>query len=270
MGDAKHEKEDERHRLRLLKLLSKNEASGFQYTQMQDKYLISANSKQYTFTVTLVDEQIRRGYIRQSARSMVLTPNGVEKLKSLLLPDMSPYPDTKMIEVKVSGVKQSAMLNIAESPLSRLYFRRDKNGVSFISEEEFTAGERLRQDFEKAQLQPKITASLDTTIGGKGAIDASDISDFAIDARARVYKALDCLGPELTSVTLDICCFLKGLEYVERERNWPRRSAKLMLKTGLSMLVRHYGLGQINQGKRQQTQFWGTSDYKPDMMSRHC
>jgi hypothetical protein len=69
------------------------------------------------------------------------------------------------------------------------------------------------------------------------------MSDSIADARARVSRAARALGPDLAGVALDVCCFGKGLEQVERDRHWPARSAKLMLRTALMALARHYGMG---------------------------
>jgi len=68
----------------------------------------------------------------------------------------------------------------------------------------------------------------------------ADLADSTIAARVAVNRALEAMGPELAGVALDVCYFMKGLQIVERERQWPVRSAKLMLRTALMALSRHY------------------------------
>lgn len=152
-----------------------------------------------------------------------------------------------------------------ESPLARLATRRGKDGAAFLDMVEAMAGEKLRADFTRAGLTPCITQRWEATPRGGGAArGAADLSDSAVDAKARVFAALDAVGPELSGVLLDVCCFLKGLELVERERQWPARSAKLLLKAGLGALSRHYGFAAEAAGTgRSRIRRWGAADYRP-------
>ena len=68
------------------------------------------------------------------------------------------------------------------------------------------------------------------------------MTDLIVGARQRVRHALEACGPEFAGVLMDVCCFLRGLEDVERERGWPPRSAKVVLQLGLDRLARQYGL----------------------------
>jgi hypothetical protein len=143
----------------------------------------------------------------------------------------------------IDGMVREVQVNLAESPLSSLRRLKQRDGSPFIDEDAFQAGERLRVDFERGQLQPRISANWEASVArntrGAG-YGASDLSDMAVAARDRTHCALKAVGPELSGVLVDVCCFLKGLETVERERQWPVRSGKLMLRTALASLVRHY------------------------------
>lgn len=143
------------------------------------------------------------------------------------------------------GSKQSVLCNLHESPLSRLRSRKMPDGNPWLDDAAFAAGEKLRSDFSRAQLMPNITSNWELATGishrPTGAGGGVEMSDGAIDARQSFHRAMGYVGPELASLLTDVCCFLKGLEQVERERSWPRRSAKLLLKTGLDLLARYYG-----------------------------
>ncbi|KQT54264.1 hypothetical protein ASG43_01170 [Aureimonas sp. Leaf454] len=157
--------------------------------------------------------------------------------------------------------------NLDESPLARLASRRGKGGEPFLCEAETVAGERLRADFTRAGLTPGVTQRWDGTPGkGRGgSCGGADLSDMAIDAKRRVDAAVTAVGPELSGILLDVCCFLKGLEIVERERQWPARSAKLLLKAGLGALARHYGLIGTASAGHGGMRSWGSDGYRPTM-----
>jgi len=150
-----------------------------------------------------------------------------------------------------AGVAQ-VMVNDSESPLAWLARRRGRDGRAMIDPAQFLAGERLRADFTRAHLTPRITSSwsgIGRTRGVNGG--AGDMTDVVIASRQRVRQALDACGPEFAGLLLDVCCFLRGLEDVERERGWPARSAKVVLQLALDRLARHYGLRREAQGRTQ-------------------
>ena len=54
---------------------------------------------------------------------------------------------------KARHSEPAPIFNENESPLYRLFFRRDSKGKSIISEFQFAAGERLRVDYERANFE---------------------------------------------------------------------------------------------------------------------
>lgn len=157
-------------------------------------------------------------------------------------------------------------VNLAESPLGALMRRKGADGAAYLSGEEFEAGERLRSDYSRGNLLPRVSANWEASVAarGRGGGDGlAELTQASLAARQRVERAIEAVGPELSGVLIDVCCFLKGLEQVERERSWPVRSGKLVLKTALARLARHYAppAGRRRPG----VVHWGTADYRPQM-----
>lgn len=156
-------------------------------------------------------------------------------------------------------------INRAESPVTLLAAARGGR-KPFLSGAAVEAAERLRRDFEKGRMQPRVTANWSAAVssGRRAAGGASDIGDAALAARMRVEAAIAAAGPELGGILLDAVCFLKGLETIERERQWPARSAKLVLRLGLQALARHYGLAESARGAAvRPIRSWGGENYRP-------
>ncbi len=157
-------------------------------------------------------------------------------------------------------------INHDESPLSWLRRRKGRDGRPLIDAAEFAAGERLRSDYSRARIMPRVTANWTATVADKrrdGGV--AELTEAVIAARRRVEKALTSVGPEFAGLLVDFCCFLKGLEEIERERQWPARSAKVVLRLGLASLARHYGLVATASGRSRSgvLRHWGTEDYRP-------
>ena len=153
-------------------------------------------------------------------------------------------------------------LDHAESPLAWLARRKGRDGEPLIRGHQLAAGERLRAEFTRGQMTPRITSNWSAAgaSGARGSAGATP-TDTVVAARQRVRHALEAVGPEFAGLLLDVCCFLKRLEDVERERRWPARSAKLVLQLGLDRLARHYGLDSQARGRaKAPMRAWTASD----------
>jgi hypothetical protein len=149
----------------------------------------------------------------------------------------------------------------AESPLVWLARRQGRDGPALIEPHQLQAGEKLRRDFTRAHLMPRTTSNWDNpTAANTSAADALS-TDVMIAARQEVRRALDAVGPEFAGLLVDVCCFLKRLEDVERDRVWPARSAKVVLQLALTQLARHYGYAESAKGRgRAAVRTWLADD----------
>ncbi|MFW2541663.1 DUF6456 domain-containing protein [Primorskyibacter sp. 2E107] len=130
---------------------------------------------------------------------------------------------------------------LVESPLTALSRRRNKEGKPFLSEALISAGERLREDFELSQMEPRTTQNWDQFLtAGVRSAPGSKEDKGPSAARARLEAALRDLGPGLGDVALRCCCYLEGLETAEKELGWSARSGKVVLRIALQRLRRHY------------------------------
>lgn len=171
-------------------------------------------------------------------------------------------------KVASDGGVSEVLVNTAESPLASLWRHKGRNGERFLTASEFNAGERLRLDYTRGQIMPRLGINWSAAgSGGKKHRDTNgfgDMTDSALAARDRVEAAIEAVGPELSGVLIDVCCFLKGMEQVEAERGWPVRSGKVVLKSALSALARHYQPPQRTQ-RQKAILHWGSDDYRPQM-----
>jgi hypothetical protein len=172
------------------------------------------------------------------------TPEGRAALRRWLCDPDSAFQDQhRTLQTRSDPDMGLLRINAQESPLAALARIKGRDGVLFLEPAHVEAGERLRIDFTRGQMQPSLgqrwePVHIGRQSGGPGG--GADITESALAARLRVDRALSEVGPELSGVLLDVCCFLKRLAEVERERQWPVRSAKLMLRTALAALARHY------------------------------
>src|SRR5438445_564938 len=86
------------------------------------------------------------------------------------------------LAMRLSQPTRSVTVNATESPLGWLFVR------GLVSQRQYDAGERLRSDWERAQLAPRVTMSWDAAPvarGRGGSASEPDLGGAQIDARRR-------------------------------------------------------------------------------------
>lgn len=133
---------------------------------------------------------------------------------------------------------RSVTVNIAESPLAWLHAR------GHLTDAQYTAGECLRRDFERAQIAPGLTMRWDPVRvqGGSRDPELSE-GERQIAARQRFQRAVDAAGPGLSDVLWRVVCAGEGLPDAERGLGWPVRSGKLVLRLALDRVAGYYRIG---------------------------
>ncbi|CDO38205.1 DUF6456 domain-containing protein [Novosphingobium sp. KN65.2] len=129
---------------------------------------------------------------------------------------------------------RSVAVNLAESPLSWLHAR------GHLDDRRFAAGERLRTDWEQAQLAPRMTMRWDPVrvTGGRDA-DLTP-AERQVAAKARFDGAIEAAGTGLSDVLWRVVCAGEGLPTAEKALGWPARSGKLVLGLALDRVAAFY------------------------------
>ena len=116
-------------------------------------------------------------------------------------------------------------------------------GDDFLESHHREAEARLARLFERANLRQRVTMSYDPARIGRAAGNAQgDIADSAADARKRLAGLAGRMPRECWGALVDVCLYGKGLQQIESERGWPRRSAKLVLRIGLDQAAMVLGI----------------------------
>ena len=132
------------------------------------------------------------------------------------------------------GKRRTVTVNIAESPLSWLHAR------GHLDDRQFDAGERLRSDFERAQLGPNVTMRWDPVRSKTTGEQDLTASERAIAAKARFDGALAEAGKGLADVLWHVVCANEALAEAEKALGWPARSGKLVLRLALERVADFY------------------------------
>jgi Domain of unknown function (DUF6456) len=221
----------------------------------------------------LVAGLVRNDWLRETQAGLFPTETGLAFLRRLRGGEDPWRAQHLAIETgnleSDAGERRQVAVVANESPLTWLRRRRGADGQPLVTAIQYQAGERLRADFERGRLSPRL--GVDWT---RPAIDrhsrlpggsSAELLDSVIAARRRVEAVLQSLGPDLGGLLIDVCCYLTGLEDAERRRGWSRRSAKVVLAIALDRLAAHYGLSERAVGPNRSGRIlhWGEEGYRP-------
>ncbi len=143
---------------------------------------------------------------------------------------------------RVEGARRparSVTVNLAESPLGWLLAR------GLIDQRQFDAGEKLRADWERANLAPSLTMRWDAAPRGgarRGSDDHLEPTERQTAARQRFDAAMTALGRDLNDIAWRVICSGEAMPMAEKALGWPVRSGRLVLRLALDRLADYYRL----------------------------
>jgi len=133
--------------------------------------------------------------------------------------------------------RRSVTVNVCESPLGWLHAR------GHLTDNQFAAGERLRADWEFAQMSPSVTMRWDVVRISGSRDSGLKPTERQISAKARFDGALAAAGPGLADVLWRVVCAGETLPDAEKALVWPVRSGKLVLRLALDRVAGFYRIG---------------------------
>jgi len=132
---------------------------------------------------------------------------------------------------------RSVTVNLAESPLGWLFAR------GHVTRRQMEAGERLRSDWDRAQLNPRVTMSWDAAPIARsrgGSAPGIDLNGSQLDAKRRFEAAVDQAGPGLADILWRVVCAGEGMRDAETALGWPARAGQLALSLAPARVADYY------------------------------
>ena len=132
--------------------------------------------------------------------------------------------------------RRSVTVNLAESPLGWLHAH------GHLDDRLFDAGERLRADYERAQLASGVTMRWEP-VRIRGTAGKLAPTERQIAARQRFDGAILAAGKGLEDILWRVVCGCEALPAAEKALEWPARSGKLVLRIALDRVADFYRIG---------------------------
>ncbi len=130
--------------------------------------------------------------------------------------------------------RRSVTVNLGESPLGWLHAH------GHLDDRLYSAGERLRADYERAQLAPSTTMRWDPVRSKTTGEQGLTASEKQMAARTRFNGALKEAGSGLEDILWRVVCAGETIAMAEKALQWPTRSGKLVLQLALERVAGFY------------------------------
>jgi Domain of unknown function (DUF6456) len=239
--------------------------SGIAIEQASGEFRNEGKSRHSGLDPQQVRQLISEGILAACDGGCKATPLARGWLKRKLSQSGDPADQHRFVVTK----NGSAPLNLNESPLTRLSI--SVNGTRpFLQPHHVESGERVRRLFERARMLQRTTMSYDPNRlpdSSRSGDTGGDLSGSAMDARRELARLREILAEDCASAVFDVCGYMKGLQTIELERNWPRRSAKLVLRVGLEQLASYFGLSAVATGRpSRKTRHWADAGARPHIL----
>ncbi len=134
---------------------------------------------------------------------------------------------------------RSVTVNLSESPLSWLHAH------GHLTDRQLLAGEKLRSDYEAANLGPRVTMQWNAAPvarGNRGGGASLNPTEYALNAKRRFDEGVAALGRDLSDIAWRVICAGESIPIAEKAMGWPLRSGKLVLRIALDRLADYYRL----------------------------
>ncbi|MFQ5626881.1 MAG: DUF6456 domain-containing protein [Methyloligellaceae bacterium] len=136
-------------------------------TKHEPVYGVFTARNQYSRNVQVVSEAVvlglkAMGLVSESNGRYTLSDEGLlwlRRHRSGAEPFLEQHQLRETAYRDVRGARRPVIVNEGESPLGWLRKRKDRDGTPMIDGPQFEAGERLRVEFERAQLAPRVTSN---------------------------------------------------------------------------------------------------------------
>lgn len=128
---------------------------------------------------------------------------------------------------------------MSADPIGRLA-RGAAGRAPVLATRHLAAADRLRTDFASALAGPRLSTRYEPRLETRAA-GAPDEA-FGVEARRRLDRALYSVGEDARAALVRVVLEERGLEDLESEQGWPRRSGKIIVRMALDALAGHYGM----------------------------